>query len=73
MNKLKALVFTIKCFCWIFVRVLFSRDWNVFTLSLNDGDGDRRMIRYQKQCGSIDLASWIKHSDGSTTFLGEKA
>ncbi len=64
MNKIKALYFCVKCFSYIFVKILRSMDWNSFQVNLEEKDGRRLNIRYMKHIGSVELMEFYT-SEGS--------
>ena len=59
MSKVKALLFTAKCFLYICWRILHSREWNSFTVNLQEKNEARRILRYMKHSGSIDLEDLV--------------
>jgi hypothetical protein len=58
MDKIKAILFLIKCVCWISWRVLKGQKWNMIQANLENPDGTRLHVTYQKTFRGYEFYEW---------------
>ena len=62
MKKIIAILFLIKCVCYISLRIIKGKTWNSIDVSLEEDDG-RIFYNYRRSCESYDLTGHKVFSD----------
>jgi len=60
MDKLKAILFLIKCVAWISWQILLGRKWNMIQVNLEQSNGKRLHVTYQKTFKGYELHQWMQ-------------
>ena len=58
MDKLKAILFLIKCVGWISIRILKGQKWNMIQVNLENPDGTRLHVTYKKTFKGYEMHQW---------------
>ena len=55
MNKIKGVIFLLKCVGYVMYRLLRARTWNSITVNLEQADGSRQQLTYMKTTDGFAL------------------